>query len=1312
MYKRFSPHNHTDKGSNLRILDSINKIESLVEYGVKIGLAGLAITDHECLSQSIQVCKLQDKYPDFKIAIGNEIYLVDEREKGIAFPHFILIAKDAIGHRQLKELSSIAWMNSYYDRGLERVPTTKADLKRIVKMNPNHLIATTACIGGELSRNILAMEDARKVGDKNEEVKSYNNIVDFMQYCIDLFGDDFYVEIAPGASKEQIIANNKLVQIASVFKVKVVIGDDSHYLRKNDRYVHKAYLNSSEGDREVDAFYQYSYLHTEEELAEDLAPSVGVMLEEFCANSMEMFDKISIYDLRHSQNIPTVEVKDYPACEDKSLKKFPILSSMKTSKDKVERCWVNECLLKLKELESNNRLSASVETYLAELEDEADIKRTIGEKLDTNMFKYPLTLKHYIDMFWDCGSIVGAGRGSSCAGLNHYLLGVTQLDPIKWKLPFFRYMNKERVELGDIDLDLCPSKRPLIMKKIKEERGKNFLSEIDDLTRENCGATFIATFGTETAKSAIITACRGYRSEEYPNGIDSDTANYLSSLVPVERGFNWTIGEMINGNPDKGRMPVTLFIAEVNKYPGLLEIIQGIEGLVKSRGIHASGVILFDEDPYEYGCFMKSPNGEIITQYDLHDDEAAGLTKYDFLLTSVQDMILQAIKLLQENGEIEKDLSIREVYDKYFHPEILPIDDIDTWKNIDMGKILACFQFDSDIGSQAIKKIQPDNIVELSNANGLLRLMAPDGEENPMDKYVRFKKDPNAWQEEMNKYGLTTKEKEVFARYLSESCGVGISQEQLMLALMDKDICGFELGDANAARKIVGKKQMSKIPELKEKIFAQATSPAVSKYMWDAIAKPQMGYSFSKIHALAYSFIGYQTAYIATKWSPIYWDTAVLIVNSGSLEEEHEPDEDEETKEKNTNYEKVAKALGEIREHGIKISLIDINKSDYGFKPDVANNQILFGMKALAGLNSEMIEDIKNNRPYVSIKDFMNRVKIKKPAMISLIKGGAFDNITNWIDVKEPRYANMVYYISQISEPKTKLTLQNLKGLIKKDLLPEELNKEKSIFWFNKYLLTHKWVNREDNQTYYVMPDAHAQDFYNKYFDAELLNIVQGTPIIEQKTWKKFEYDVAMDKVREWLKEHQKEVLDKYNSILFKEVWDKYASGNISHWEMESLCFYYNEHELINVNNEKYGIDDFFAHSEIPEIKRFWKRGNHQIPIYNLYRIAGTVISKNDVRHSIALLTTGGVVSVKFTRDLYAMYKRQISEPQADGTKKVVEKGWFTRGTKLLLNGFRRDDTFVIKKYASTVGHSVYKIIDVDDNGNIILESSRSNDED
>ena len=133
---------------------------------------------------------------------------------------------------------------------------------------------------------------------------------------------------------------------------------------------------------------------------------------------------------------------------------------MLKSDDKVERYWVNECVSKLLEKDLYNK------TYLDRLEEEADIKKTISEKLGTNMFSYPVTLQHYVDLFWECGSMVGAGRGSSCSGLNHYLLGITQLDPLEWDLPFWRYLNKERVELGDIALDLCPSKRPIIIKKI------------------------------------------------------------------------------------------------------------------------------------------------------------------------------------------------------------------------------------------------------------------------------------------------------------------------------------------------------------------------------------------------------------------------------------------------------------------------------------------------------------------------------------------------------------------------------------------------------------------------------------------------------------------------------------------------------------------------------------------------------------------------------------------------------------------------------------------------------------------------------
>ena len=1298
--QRFVPHCHTEM-SNFRLLDCINKLPDLVKRGKEIGLAGLAITDHETLAQSIRVCKLQKENPDFKIAIGNEIYLTDVRQNGIKYYHFILIAKDAEGHKQLRQLSSRAWMNSYWDRGMERVPTLKSELEEIVMRNPGHLIATSACLGGELSSCIIEMEKARRMENIETVTDKKNQIISFIDFVDRIFGDDFYIEVAPGASIEQIIANKELVQIAQSYSKKIVIGDDAHYLKKEDRYIHKAYLNSKGGERETDAFYEYAYLQDEDDLRKNLEPSIGELIEEMCTNSMEMFDKIQIYDLLHNQTIPSVPIKDYPQMEVntdftgqyKREWDFPNIDYLLCSYDEYDRYWINECLEGLKNI---NHYETK---YLKELEEEARVKRVIGKKLGTNMFKYPITLKYYIDMIWECGSLVGAGRGSSCAALNHYLLGITQLDPIEWNLPFFRYMNDERTELGDIDIDICPSKKGTIVRKIKEERGSRFNPDIDDLSRKNLGCTLVATYGTEQTKSAVLTACRGYRSEDFPDGIDNDEAQYIASLIPSERGFLWPLEDVINGNKDKDREPVHVFVKEVNEYPGLLDIIFGIVGLVNKRSSHASGVILFDEDPYEFGCFMKTPKGEIITQYDLHDCEAAGLVKYDFLVTEVQDKLAQAIKFLQDDGEIEDTgINLRPVYDKYFHPNVLPIDNKDVWDAIQNGSVINVFQFDSEVGSQAAKKIKPKTILELTDANGLMRLMtAEKGAETPMEKYIRYKNNLDLWYKEMYTFGLTSNERDYLEPYFKSSYGVPPSQEQLMLMLMDNNICNFTLAEANAARKIVGKKQMSKIPELHQKILERASSEKLGKYVWENGVGPQMGYSFSIIHALAYSFIGFQTAYIATRWNPIYWDAACLVVNSGSLEEEDDIEYDEDDtpikkKENATDYGKVAKALGEIINAGINVSLVDINKSDYGFKPDVENNQILFGMKALNSVGAAVVDQIKLNRPYISIKDFMNRCKLNKTAMISLIKAGAFDELAKEEAEKnniDPRIWNMVYYLSITSNPKTKLNLQNMSTLINYNLLPDYLDFEKNVYFFNKYLKARKW------QDCYVIPDQNGMNFYYDHFDMEHIDIINNCFVIKQKTWDKI-YKNVMDKVRDWLQEEQQTVLKQLNLRLFQEEWNKYAEGNISYWEMKSLCFYYHDHELQFIDNNYYGIVDFNKLPSVPNVDYFFKRNGKQIPIYKLYRIAGTVIGKNDTRHIVTLLTPTGIVNVKFTRDYYAMFNRQISEVNEEGVKKVKEKGWFTRGNKLLVTGYRRDDTFVAKKYKSTGGHQLYLITNVD----------------
>lgn len=474
-----------------------------------------------------------------------------------------------------------------------------------------------------------------------------------------------------------------------------------------------------------------------------------------------------------------------------------------------------------------------------------------------------------------------------------------------------------------------------------------------------------------------------------------------------------------------------------------------------------------------------------------------------------------------------------------------------------------------------------------------------------------------------------------------------------------------------------------------------------------------MGYSFSIIHALAYSFIGFQTMFIATHWNPIYWNTACLIVNSGSLEEESDFEEDEDgnvTKkaEKATDYSKIAKALGDILSRGIKISLVDINKSNYSFEPDIESNEILFGMKALSGVSGPIIEQIIAGRPYAGIADFMAKCPLNKTAMISLIKAGAFDKVDKKLGEEmnvEPRIAVMAYYLSKVCDAKKRLTLQNFNGLVQHDLIPEDLNFQKRVFIFNKYLKANQKVGK-----YYVFNES-CSNFYNQFFDIDLLDVINGCTCILQTKWDKI-YQGVMDAARDWLKEHQEEMLDKFNGELFKESWEKYATGNISSWEMEALCFYYHEHELEKVNNLKYGLVDFFSLKSEPEVDYFFKRNGKDIPIYTISRIAGTIISKNDTRSSITLLTTTGVVTVKFTKEYFAMFNRQISEKQEDGTKKITEKGWFTRGTKVLVQGYRRDDMFVAKTYANTPGHQLYKITEISPAGELILQHERKGMED
>lgn len=229
--KRFSYHCHSHY-SNLRLLDATIRPKALVDRAIELGLAGIALTDHESLGAHIELDKLQDKYretnPDFKIVRGNEIYLTDTRDTGQQYYHHILLALDSIGHKMLRQLSSQAWMASYYDRGMERVPTLKTEVEEVIKKyGQGHIYASSACLGSELDRAILDLHEAEQIGNMAGENEAHNRIVSFLEWCINTYGqDNFSLEVQPARSEEQLIVNRRMSSIAKAFGLPICVTED------------------------------------------------------------------------------------------------------------------------------------------------------------------------------------------------------------------------------------------------------------------------------------------------------------------------------------------------------------------------------------------------------------------------------------------------------------------------------------------------------------------------------------------------------------------------------------------------------------------------------------------------------------------------------------------------------------------------------------------------------------------------------------------------------------------------------------------------------------------------------------------------------------------------------------------------------------------------------------------------------------------------------------------------------------------------------------------------------------------------------
>jgi DNA polymerase-3 subunit alpha len=868
----------------------------------------------------------------------------------------------------------------------------------------------------------------------------------------------------------------------------------------------------------------------------------------------------------------------------------------------------------------------------------------------------------------------------------------------------------------DVDTDFQASKRPKVTAALKQ-----YFESIG-------GEVYnIATFGTETAKAALQTAARGL-------GYDSDLGLYVSSLVPIDRGKVRTLQQCYYGDEEKDFAPIPQFVTTMNQYQDIWEVAQKVEGTICRRGLHACGMLIVNEDFCEHNAIMKAPNGTLCSQFELHDSEFMGGVKFDALTTDALDRIRTCLDLLLKYGYIEWEENLKETYNKYIGLENLDYETEKMWNEIGENKISNLFQYDTPVGLATAKQVKPKSTMELAIANSLMRLMADESGIMPSETFTRYKNNIDLWYAEMHKYGLSDEEIKIMEKHLLANSGVCESQEGIMMISMDEHISNFSVKEANKLRKTIAKKKLAEIDNMHEMFMQKGREAGASdnllNYVWNVQVKRQLGYSFSVLHSFGYSLIAVQEMNLAYHYPTIFWNCANLIVDSAGIDEndefinliddfdpatenteetEEENDDDEEmTKEekeeikkqnKTVNYGKIASAIGKMMALGINVELPDINKSEFTFTPDLDTNSIIFGIKGINRINNDLAKAIIDNRPFNSLQDFLNRVKTNKVSAINLIKSGCFDRLE-----KRPREEIMKDYIDQISDKKQKLTLQNMAMLIRENCIPEEYKTEVHIYNFNKYLKNFK-------KDIYYMLDERAFNFYEKMFDMDLVSQdEQGNFRIRQNEWDKI-YKKQMTGIKEELKANPT-ILNNLNQKLFDAMWNKYAEGTISKWEMDSVCFYYHAHELVNIDRDRYLIENYTDLAEEPVIEKIWTtKDGKEIPIFKLTRICGTVIDKNKTKNIVTLLTNDGVVNLKIYRAQFSKYDKQISvKDEVTGKKTIIERSWFKRGNKLMVVGIRRGDNFVPKIYKNNpyFTYPIELITNIDEDGKVKVAGDRA----
>ncbi|MBI2048078.1 MAG: DNA polymerase III subunit alpha [Parcubacteria group bacterium] len=887
-----SPFIHLHTHSHYSLLDGLSKIPEMIALAKSYNMPALALTDHGALYGAIQFYK-ECKKAGIKPIIGVEAYIAKrtrhDKQPGIDNKrfHLTLLAKNNTGYHNLIKLVTLSHLEGYYYK-------PRMD-KELLRTYGDGLICLSGCFGSELSRALRNKntEEAEKVIHEHQEI----------------FGkENYFLEIMHHPEIEGLDeVRAQTIALGKKFNIPLVATHDSHYLHKEDARAHDTLIaiqtNTDIGDEKRLTFAGSDFHFIDSDTAWNNFKDIPEAIE----NTKKIADMCDIELKLGSWIFPDFKVTE-GVTHDTELKRLTYEGLAFRS------------LPKTKEIE--DRIAYELNIITAK-----------------QFSPYFLTVADLL-RFARENNILTNTRGSVAGSLVSYLLGITNVNPLEYKLPFERFLNPLRPSAPDIDMDFEDTRRDEVIQYAKQKYGDAHVAQI-------------GTYGTMMARGAVRDVARSL-GKPYVSG------DRIAKLIPFgSQGFPMSIDRALETTPELRELHDKE--AEVRE---IVDLAKRLEGCARHVSVHAAGVVISDKELVRYTPLQRETKGDkIVTQYDMYTvgEDGVGLLKMDLLGLRNLTIIEEALNFIKQNRGKELNISI------------IPLDDKKTYDLLSDAETTGIFQLESSGMRRYIKDLKPTSIFDLM---AMVALYRPGPMAN-IPEYISRR----------HKKSLISLPDARLKDVLEQSNGMLVYQDDVLLTTIA--IAGYNWLEADKFRKAMGKKIPADMKKQKEQFIngsvANGLSPKKAEEIFNLIA-PFAGYGFNKAHAACYATIAYRTAYLKANYS-VEFMTALLTAESrGSTGP--------------VKNEKIAQAIAECKRLKINVLPPDINKSDKDFTIENKEN-IRFGLSAIKNVGDAAIKNVlsqRSIRPFKSLNDFCMRVDlstINKKTIESLIKAGAMDQFGN-----------------------------------------------------------------------------------------------------------------------------------------------------------------------------------------------------------------------------------------------------------------------------------------------------------------------------